>query len=266
LTWKKSSDNIQINPARFINVKNMKNLAANISDYLSQTLRIPTLVMTDYSGSSHSRLNTSINAGNEASYQFKKIKKFIKNSKVLPFIVVGVIVLLVVVLIVHTIAKHQAMAGQTPAVAAANTPVSVAKPLQTESLNKSYMFPLNDSTGKQVSQIQYVIQSAELDNEIVVQGQVATAVQGRVFLVLNLAITNNYDKSVQLNTRDYIRLVVDNSSSKLAADIHNDPVDVEAISTKYTRLGFPIDSNFKTLTLQVGQISGTKQTIQLNFK
>jgi len=84
--------------------------------------------------------------------------------------------------------------------------------------------------------------------------------------VLNLKITNNYNKAVQLSTRDYVRLIVDNSSDRLAADIHNDPVDVEPISTKYTRLGFPIVSDAKSLKLEVGEITGTKQTVQVNLK
>lgn len=264
LTGKKCSDIIHINPARVFIEKNMKNPAAILLNNLSQTFNPSVLAMTDYSTSS--RLNSTITPANEAGYRFKKFKRFMKNSKSMPFIVIGVIVLLLIILVAHNIAKHAVMGAQTSsAPASANTQVTVAKPLASETLNKSFEFPLNDATGKQVSQIQYVIQSAELDDQIVVQGQIATAVQGREFLVLNLEITNNYDKAVQLNTRDYIRLIVDNSSQKLAADIHNDPVDVEPISTKDTRLGFPIDSNYKSLTLQVGQITGPKQTIQLNL-
>lgn len=243
----------------------MKNLAAAFSNNLSRTFRTSVLAMTDYSSSGGSRLNSVSGSGNNSGFQFKKIKRFAKNSK-MPFIVVGFIVLVLLIIVIHNATRHTAM-GQTPTVATTPTgQVSIAKPLVSETLNKNFQFPLNNAAGQQVSQIQYTIQSAELDNQIVVQGQVATAVQGRVFLILNLAVTNNYDKSVQLNTRDYVRLVINNSAQKLAADIHNDPVDVEPISTKYTRLGFPIDSNYKSLTLQVGQITGPKQTIQLNFK
>ena len=81
-----------------------------------------------------------------------------------------------------------------------------------------------------------------------------------------MKITNNYDKSVQIPTRDYIRLMVNGSDEKLAPDIHNDPVEIQAISTKYTRVGFPINETDKDLILQVGEIAGKKQTVKLNLK
>lgn len=111
-----------------------------------------------------------------------------------------------------------------------------------------------------------VLTSAELQDEIVIKGQKANAVKGKEFLIINLKLTNNYSKTIQINTRDYIRLSVNKSDEKLAADIHNDPVEVQAISTKYTRLGFPIDETDKNLTLYVGEINGKKESITLNLK
>jgi hypothetical protein len=52
----------------------------------------------------------------------------------------------------------------------------------------------------------------------------------------------------------------------LAPEIHNDPVEVQALSTKYTRLAFPIDDTYKDLTLYVGEINGHKDAIKLNLK
>ncbi|HVA96388.1 MAG TPA: hypothetical protein VND99_01925 [Candidatus Acidoferrales bacterium] len=245
----------------------MKNLAANLSTTIANFFKSSTLAMTDYSsGSFHS--NTQSSSFQNSGMQFKKIKRFFRNSPYLPFVLVGVVVVIIAGVVIGKFVSNQSQSSTQTLGAAANNSkqVTVAKPIAIQTLNKNFDFPLKDSTGKEVSKIHYQIQSAELDNQIVVQGQVATAVQGRVFLVLNLKITNNYSKSVQLNTRDYIRLIVGNSSDKLAADIHSDPVDIEAIATKYTRLGFPIDANAKSLKLEVGEISGTKQTINLNLK
>lgn len=70
-----------------------------------------------------------------------------------------------------------------------------------------------------------------------------------------------------MNTRDYVRLIIDgNQEEKLAPDIHNDPVEIQAISTKQTRLGFAIDDNDKSLALQVGEIDGEKEVIELNLR
>jgi hypothetical protein len=247
----------------------MKNFAGNLPTAIAQFFKLSSLTMNDYSSGA---FNTAAqnNSYQSTGVQFKKFKRFFRKSPYIPFVIVGVIVVVIAGFIINGFISNQPQSStKTLGASATNnkvTPIVVAKPIATDTLNKTFNFPLKDASGKEVSKIQYQIQSAELDNQIVVQGQVATAVQGRVFLILNLKITNNYDKSVQLNTRDYVRLIVDNSSDKLAADIHNDPVDVEAISTKVTRLGFPIDANFKSLKLEVGEITGKKQTIELNFK
>ena len=222
--------------------------------------------MVDYSATP-SRLNTTNGSYSSGGSQFKKIKRFFRNSPTLPFIVVVVIVVLIgAVFITKSMKSHSTGQVAGASVQNNNTQMNVPKPLAQETLNKEFDFPLKDATGKVVSKFNYEILSAEEDNQIIIKGQVATAVQGKTFLLLNLKITNNFDKDVELNTRDYVRLIVDNSTDRLAADVHNDPVDVQAISTKYTRLGFPIDIAAKNLKLEVGEIDGQKQTIQLNLQ
>lgn len=133
-------------------------------------------------------------------------------------------------------------------------------------ISKEFSFPIKDANGKVLSQIKYGVQSAALQDEILVKGERARAVEGRTFLILNLKITNTYKQGIQINSKDYVRLIVDGKKTELiAADIHNDPVEVQAISTKITRLGFPINENYKSLELQVGEISGAKSPIKLDF-
>lgn len=137
---------------------------------------------------------------------------------------------------------------------------------KTVELNSEYNFPIKDGSGKEITKITYTIQNAQLQNEIVIQGQKATAITGRTFLILNLKIQNNSDSRIQMNARDYVRLSVNGTDEKLAADIHNDPVEVQPISTKYTRVGFPINKSDKDMKLQVGEIKGDKISVPLNFK
>lgn len=193
----------------------------------------------------------------------KRMKRFFKKSPFIPFLLVGIVVLIVAGIAVKNLTANN---KSSQGVLSSDTRTNVDKAVAVDQLNKTFNFPLKDATGKVVSQLSYEIQNAELRNTIIVKGQQATAVKGRTFLILNIKITNSFDKSVQLNTKDYIRLIVNGSTEKLAADIHNDPVDVQAISTKYTRLGFPINDNEKDLTLQVGEISGKKELIKLNLK
>lgn len=143
-----------------------------------------------------------------------------------------------------------------------NKKVNIEKAQATQKLNKDFAFPLKDEKGTEVSKIKFVIESAELRDEIIVKGQRATALDGRDFLVINLKITNDFKKSVALNTRDYIRLAANNNDKELLApEIHNDPVEIQAQSTKYTRLAFAINESDKNLKLRIGEIDKENKTV-----
>ncbi len=144
---------------------------------------------------------------------------------------------------------------------------SVADAKAEQDINKEFSFPLKDSEGEEVSRLVYAIENAELRDEIIVKGQKATAVNGRAFLIFTIKITNEHNQSIEMNTRDYMRLSVNgNEDEWLAPDIHNDPVEIQAISTKSTRLGFPINDTDTNLVLRVGEVNGEKEVINLELK
>lgn len=218
-----------------------------------------------FSQSSHSFERPA--GGNNAPAS-RKAKRFFKNSLYLPFI--GIVIIIGVIgffAAKNFFGDTAAVSGMaTKATATGSTKqLAVEKPKAEQSLNRVFSFPLKDQTGKEVSKFTYELQSAELRNQIIIKGERATAVKGRTFLIVNLKITNNYSKSIQLNVRDYVRLSLNGSAEKLAPDVHNDPVEVQAISTKYTRVGFPINDTDKNLMLYVGEIAGKKESIPLNF-
>ncbi len=194
----------------------------------------------------------------------RNLKRFFKKSPLLP---VGIVVVVVIFII---IALAKAVGGSNShSVLSTNSSsgkAEIKKPKATQQINKDFVFSLKDDAGKEVSKIKYTIEDVQLADEIVIKGQRAIAVEGRTFLILNIKITNDFNRSVQINTRDYVRLSVNNSTEKLAADIHNDPVEVQALSTKYTRLGLPINDTDKNLVLQVGELTGTKQQIPLHLQ
>lgn len=188
-----------------------------------------------------------------------------KKFKNLFFILFLVVVILAILFFLYRTLSN--VSGKSSSVlGTSDDRVNIEKPKATQTLNKSFSFPLRDSSGKQVSDIKMTFTTAELRDQIVVKGEKATAIEGKTFLILNLKLTNNYSQSVQINTRDYVRLTVNKSDDKLAADIHNDPVDVQAISTKYTRLGFSINDTDKNLVLHIGEINGNKQDIPLHLQ
>ncbi|MBI4136612.1 hypothetical protein HY469_00965 [Candidatus Roizmanbacteria bacterium] len=143
--------------------------------------------------------------------------------------------------------------------------ITVAGAKKKQDLNTEFAFPIHNANAEEVGKITYMIQTAELRDEIIVEGKKATSIPGRTFLVLTLKITNDLERRLQINTRDYIRLSVNDSGERLEFTIHNDPVEIGAISTRPTRLAIPIDDVDQKLTLYVGEIKGEKQTVDINF-
>lgn len=136
--------------------------------------------------------------------------------------------------------------------------------LATSILNKTIQIPVLDSKGATVTNVAYTIESAELRDEIIVQSRRMVAIQGRLFLILNIKLVNEYNKELEIKAGDYVRLSLNNNEKELLApDIHNDPVRVQAISTKYTRVGFPIYDKSTNTVLYIGAITGQKEKVPL---
>lgn len=208
--------------------------------------------------------DASVQSSNRTFFNLKKIRRFLRKSIYLPFIIVLLLFILIGALVIKGASSKSPTSPQTTTTSDGR--IALKAPVAQQNLNRSFDFPLRDSTGKQISTLRYEIKNVDLRTEIIINGQKATALEGRDFLVINLAITNSYNRSVKVNARDYLRLTVNTSSVKLAPDIHNDPVEVQPISTKFTRVAFPINDTDKNLVLQVGEIAGTKTTVKLNLK
>lgn len=134
-------------------------------------------------------------------------------------------------------------------------------------LNKTLSIPILDAKGHEMTKLSYIIESADLRDEIVVKGKRAVAVKGREFLILSIKMANGYEKALEVNARDYVRLAVNGKEGELLApEIHNDPVTLQPISTKYTRLGFTINDTDKQLTLFMGEIKGEKEKVALGLR
>ena len=179
-------------------------------------------------------------------------------GKKMIYIALSVVSIILLVLLIRGLVGSGTNSGSP------DTKVSAAN--DTTSINKEFSFPLRNESGEVVSSFNYLIEKAELRDEIIVKGQKATAIKGREFLILTLKLQNDLDDSIEVSTKDYIRLSVNgNEEEWLAPDIHNDPVEVQAISVKNTRLGFPLNETDKNLVLQVGEINGYKEKIEINF-
>jgi hypothetical protein len=174
--------------------------------------------------------------------------------------------ILVIVAAVILLVKFNPFSGNTQAVAGVNkTTIKEAK--ATQSLNKEFKFPLKNEKGETLGEIKYVLENAEIRDEIIVKGKRATAVSGREFLVFNVKVTNDTNQTISMNTKDYVRLFINgNENEPLSPSIHNDPVVVDAISVKSTRIGFAVNESDRKLQVKVGEIKGNKESIDLELK
>lgn len=176
--------------------------------------------------------------------------------------------ILIIVLVLLGILLLQSIHSKPATVSKASSEQSnvIKSPEKTINLNKDFSFPIKNDKGEEVAKIKFTIESTELRQDILIKGQKASAIDGKVFLIINIKLRNDSTQKFIINTRDYIRLSVNgNDKELLAPDIHNDPVEVQAISTKETRVGFPISRSDKNLKLRVGEINGNKTTIDLSL-
>lgn len=219
------------------------------------------LLSVAYEGSNRLTLKNRIKAFIMRLKEQRRNRNFGSRKKFGRYIIYAVIIIVVFLAVKKLAQSIGGTSAQT-----SDERIEVQKAKASIDLNKEFSFPLRDSAGDEVSSIIYTLESAELRDEIIVKGQRATAIKGRTFLIINLKIANEYNQAIEIDTRDYLRLTRnDNKEEKLAPDIHNDPVEVQAISTKLTRLGFPINDTDTNLKLHVGEIAGGKEVIDLNF-
>lgn len=220
-------------------------LKTNVQDYssrISNTAKMPKF----------SRPN--INLGNITD-KFKGIKK--------PYLYIGGF--LVLLIVAFFIGRQFSPSSSLGAITNGDGREEAPTPVATQGINKEFKFPLVDEEGKELAKITYFLESANLQDSFIYQGSKATAVKGRTFLIFDLKITNPFDKTIEVNARDYIRIKMNGTDEQLAPEIHNDPVEIQANSTKYTRIGLPINETDKDIILLVGELNGEKQTIKLNL-
>lgn len=197
-------------------------------------------------------------------YKAEKSAVLPRSAKKRPKFKVYFAVLATIVLVVVGVSLARNRIGSKDEASGERVEVKGASAVQE--LDKEFSFPIKNSKGEEVDKIRYIIDKAELRNEIIVKGQKATSVKGRTFLILNLKLVNSFNQPIEIDTRDYVRLSVNgNKEEWLAPDIHNDPVEIQAISTKNTRVGFPINEDDRGLVIRIGEINGDKEEIELQL-
>jgi len=138
---------------------------------------------------------------------------------------------------------------------------------QTVDVARSFEFPGINNQGKEVSdKIKFKISRVEKTNQVMVQDKTFTARNDKLFLIVNLDLTNDSTTPLNILPGDLVRLTIgDNAETKYAPDLHNNLVPVAAISTRVDRIGFVISQTEKKFKLLVGVIDGKKEEVDITF-
>src|SRR5258708_2731670 len=148
-------------------------------------------------------------------------------------LIVAALFLIGVFLVFSLRGNKSSIVAQAPTPPDSRPVVKAAK--ATTTVNREFQFPITDDKGKEVTKLKFAIGLAELRDEIVFHGKIVPTIKGRTILVLNIKLTNDYNKPVQIKTKDYARLFVNDSSDPLAPKFDSDPVTVQPIATDETR-------------------------------
>jgi len=181
----------------------------------------------------------------------KKLTEYVKRKK--RFLIVIAIVIGVLALLNYPVKKK-------------NGDTSGAKTVSVN-VEKNFEFPALDNSGKETKNIiHFKIKSVEKTNQVLVKDQVFTAKNNKLFLIVNLDLKNEATVPLNILPGDLVRLSVENDhETRYAPDLHNNLVQVAAISTRIDRVGFVIPDSTKNFILYIGEIEGDKQEILLNF-
>jgi len=145
---------------------------------------------------------------------------------------------------------------------------SAAPKVITAKIDKSFDFSALNNQGKPVynTKIKFRVVSSEKTNQVTVKDQVYTAKNNKLFLIVNLELKNDASSAYNILPGDLVRLTYNSDSeNKYAPDLHNNLVNVAAISTKIDRIGFVIPDNAKDFKLYIGELEGKKETVSVDF-
>lgn len=187
-------------------------------------------------------------------------------------VILFILLLLAIGIIIYLLEQQKIESHSNPSLNEAEiTTTGIPSPVITDSpapitkpINKKYSFPFTNAQGEPIGQLEFLLRDFERSREIMIAGTKATALPGRQLLIFNLELTNNFQQNVEINTRNYLRLKANQEDKWLAPDYHNDPLEVQAQSTKITRIGFNISETDTNLVLQIGDLEGEKEILPLD--
>lgn len=131
-------------------------------------------------------------------------------------------------------------------------------------INKSYSYNLITKEGGDAGSLVLHVVSAEKTDVVMVKGEEIKAPADKIFLAINIEWDNKSAQSLSVDTVNYFRYL--NAEDKLYAPaFYNEKVSVSPISIRNDKLAFVISANQKDIKIQIGELKGNKEIVELKF-
>jgi hypothetical protein len=136
---------------------------------------------------------------------------------------------------------------------------------KTTVVERKWDFVASDKTGVPLeTKITFSLISAQKTNQIYVKGKPVRTTPENAFLVLSLELKNDAQERLYFYSSDLIRLL-SKDDKKFEADFKNPRLEIAPLSTKKDKLVFLVSASQNNFQIQVGEITGEKETININF-
>lgn len=189
---------------------------------------------------------------------FSIIQKIqIKRYVPLILVVTGI----VAVIVISVLAYNKWKGGSSKPATASQTQV-ISK---TATVGKQFDIPLKNSKGEKTDKkLVGTLVSVERTNQAVISGKQSIARNGKIFILVNFEFDNKNNERISIAPKDYIRLV-DEKGKAFAPNVSNTTVTVEPQAVRKDRVLFLVEESLKTFKLQIGEVTGSKELIQIKF-
>lgn len=182
------------------------------------------------------------------SGRFNKIVAVVKDNKVK--ILVTVVVL---ILIANFFANRNKSEADIQRVGA---PVDIQRTFSIPAQNDQEQTVNKNLTVK--------VTDVQRQKRVLVKGSWVKAREGKVFLTMNLDVTNDVRATLYGSPVDWVRLA-SADDKKLAPTVHQGLIEVRPQSTKETNVGFVVDENATSFKVEIGRVWGLEDTIDVQF-
>jgi len=135
-------------------------------------------------------------------------------------------------------------------------------PTAENQLDKNFDFKVKISPEEEIN-LKMVLLGVKKVKTVATNSQPLQANPGEEFFILTLEYENNHSQALRVDSQNFFRLI--RGEKKHAADFYNGQIELPAISVKKDEIGFVVAEGEKSFKLQVGQVEGEKEEIEINF-